>query len=94
MRFADIAVADGCRYIELNSLHPPAVDDMALPGNGAAVVGGQEERQAHDFLGNEVPLDGLIREYLGAVLGSYPEPALFVRDNRSGKNGVNADVVF
>ena len=67
---------------------------MTLTGDGAAIVGGQEEGQTHDLDGDKMALERLVREDFGAVLGSYPEPALLFREDRPRKDGVDADVIF
>ncbi len=52
-------------------LDPAGVDDVALVGDGAGVVGGEEEDQASDFFGDDLALEGLAAEMLALYSGVY-----------------------
>ena len=74
-------------------LDPAAVDDVALVGDGAAVVGGQEEGEAGDFFGLQFSFEGLAGEHLGYVGFVEPESLLALGKDAPGKDGIDADVV-
>src|ERR1035438_9426424 len=54
-------------------LHEPAVDDVALVGNRAGVVCGQEEGEPGNFLRLNLVLQRLALKNVGKVLGCVPE---------------------
>src|SRR5665213_1194492 len=73
-------------------LHEPAVDDVALVGNRAGVVCGQEEGEPGNFLRLNLVLQRLALKNVGKELGGVPELLLPLGGDGAGENGVNADV--
>src|ERR1019366_2676867 len=73
-------------------LHEPAVDDVALVGNRAGVVCGQEEGEPGNFLRLNLVLQRLALKNVGKVLGCVPELLLPLGGDGAGENGVDANV--
>ena len=73
-------------------LDPASVDDVALTGDGGAVVGGEEEEEAGDFFGKDVTLERLRGEDALFVGGRHVEAVLFFGQDGSGEDAVDADV--
>ena len=73
-------------------LDPASVDDVALAGDGGAVVGGEEEEEAGDFFGQDVSLERLCGEDALLVGGRHVEAVLAFGEDGSGKDAVDADV--
>src|SRR5580692_2672822 len=78
----------GCVYLD-----PAGVDDVALIGDGARVVGGEEEDEARDFGRLELALEGLVRKDAVDLLGRVPEALLALRGDGAGQDGVDADTL-
>lgn len=74
-------------------LDPAAVDDVALAGDGGAVIGRQEEQQAGYVFGQEVALEVLGIEDSLLVGRRHVETFLAFGEDGSGKDAVNANVV-
>src|SRR5258705_8545305 len=74
------------------ALHPAAVHHVALVGAGPAVVGGQEEDDARDVLGQELPLETLPAQQLLLALRREPPRDLPLGHDPAGHDGIDPDV--
>src|SRR5262245_61900897 len=70
---------------------PAAIDDVALTGAGAAVIGGEEQDDARDVFRQQLALETLAAEELLLALRSEPEPHLPLRHDPARHDGVDAD---
>src|SRR6266851_3127642 len=73
-------------------LDPAAVDDVALVGDGGAVVCCEEEQEAGYFFGHDVALEALDGEEMLLVGGRHVEAVLSFGEDGSGQDAVDADV--
>ena len=86
--FVEVVVGDS----EHDGLDPASVDDVALAGDGGAVVGGEEEEEAGDLFGKDVALERLCSEDALLVGGRHVEAVLAFGEDGSGEDAVDADV--
>jgi hypothetical protein len=73
-------------------LDPASGDDVALAGDGGAIVGGEEEDEAGDLFGKDVALERLCGEDAVLVSGRHVEAVLAFGEDGSREDGVYADV--
>ena len=76
----------------MGGLYPAAIDDVALVGDGAGVVGGEKEHEAGDVFWEDVPFERLAGHDFGFVFRRVDQPLLFLGHDGAGKDGVDANV--
>jgi len=74
-------------------LDPASIDDVALAGDGGAVVGGEEEHEAGYVFGEDVALEVLRIENALLVGGGHVEAGLAFGEDGSWEDAVDANVV-
>ena len=75
------------------SSDPAAIDDIALVGAGAAVIGRQEEHDPGDVVRHERALEALAAHQVGLAFGRQPPVLLPLGHDPSGHDGIDPHIV-